>query len=131
MAAGLWMFAEGQRVLGVLTVAFFGLGLLVAPIMLFKPLRAELDTEGFTVHTGVRSNRYLWHQVSDIGLWSTRGTRLVTLELHDVGGVGAQLNRAVGAGAISFPPLGRSTDEAMATAIAFWQRALDADPTRP
>ena len=61
----------------------FGLAAIVATIILFRPSRLILETDGFTATTLGRSFRYHWSDIARFGVTTVAGQKMVGLDFAE------------------------------------------------
>jgi hypothetical protein len=83
VALGIWLLSQ-WRLLGWLTVAFFGLGIPISLLMLVLPnlTYLRLDEEGFEMGSGFRSQKYKWTDVADFRIGSIQGAKMIAVIFH-------------------------------------------------
>jgi hypothetical protein len=79
---GVWMSA-GKPLIGWLTVGFFGLGILVALVMLLpNAMYLRLEEKGFEMGSLVRKYRFDWKDVVDFRIGSIHGVKMIEIIFH-------------------------------------------------
>ncbi len=103
VAAGAWMAASEtglNQAAGVLSVVFFGLGVLLFGWQLVRPGCLLIGPDGITERTMGRTRRFAWHEAAGFRVWEMHGTALVAFDDLRSPGVNPRLravNRALGA----------------------------------
>lgn len=79
VALGVWLTPQ-RPILGWLVTAFFGLGIVVSPLMLLpNSTYLRLDEEGFEMGSFIRNQKFKWTDVADFRLGSIHGTKIIAI----------------------------------------------------
>jgi len=96
----------GDRIAGALTTAFFGVCTVMGVIALLPGGSSlKLDENGFEITRFFRKQQFRWNAVSDFGVWTFKGNRLVVFKAaRSRLGLSAKINAALTGGRNSYLP---------------------------
>lgn len=125
-AMGTFMINQGEA-MGWLVAIFFGLVAGIALAQLLGNSHLRLHADGFEQNMLGRKLSCRWDEVSDFGIFKTRGNSFVTFNrVQDEGKLMAKVNQAIGGGSAQLgDTFGMSAEALAALMLRFQERAFD------